>query len=94
MARVGTKAEIGKVSSDIEIKKRLNMPSKKGEEKDRTAELLEKMLVFQLWALGIPQGRIATTVGRQRAWVNNLIKGIPKGGKSDGEKEKGKKAKG
>jgi hypothetical protein len=66
------------------------MPRKKGDEKDRTAELLEKMLVFQLWVLGIPQGRIAATVGRQRAWVNNLLKGIPKGGKSDGDKEKGK----
>jgi hypothetical protein len=39
------------------------------------------MLVFQLYVLGVPQDRIAKTVGRQKAWVNALLKGIPKGGK-------------
>jgi len=39
------------------------------------------MLVFQLYALGVPQDRIAKIVGRQKAWVNDLLKGIPKGGK-------------
>jgi len=54
------------------------MPRKEGDGKDRTVELLEKMLVFQLWTLRIPQGKIATIVGRQHAWVTNLLKGIPK----------------
>jgi len=67
------------------------MPMKKPAEQDRTVDLLEKMLVFQLHALGIRQEKIAKTVGRQTAWVNDLVKGIPKGGKSDGNQTKGKK---
>ncbi len=59
------------------------MPKKKGGEQDATVSLLEKILVFQLHALGVPQPRIAKTVGRKLNWVNDLIKGIPKGGKSD-----------
>jgi hypothetical protein len=69
------------------------MPRKKSSEQNRTVDLLEKMLVFQLWALGIPQERIAKKVGRQLAWVNDLVKDIPKGGKSDGIQAKSKKAK-
>ncbi len=57
------------------------MPKKKSPEKDAKVDLLQKMLVFQLYALGVPQERIAKTVGRQVAWVNDLLKGIPKGGK-------------
>ncbi len=57
------------------------MPKKKNPEKDANIDLLQKMLVFQLYALGVPQDRIAKTVGRQTAWVNDLLKGIPKGGK-------------
>jgi len=69
------------------------MPKKTRVKKDRTVDLLEKMLVFQLYGLGVPQERIAKTVGRQRVWVNDLVKGIPKGGKSYGNQEKSKKAK-
>jgi hypothetical protein len=57
------------------------MPKKKSPEKDPNVDLLQKMLVFQLYALGVSQERIAKIVGRQRAWVNDLLKGIPKGGK-------------
>lgn len=57
------------------------MPKKKRVEEENTVNLLQKMLVFQLYALGVPQDRIAKTVGRQKAWVNDLLKGIPKGGK-------------
>lgn len=68
------------------------MPRKKRAEQDRTADLLEKLLVFQLYALGVPQERIAKTVGRQKAWVNDLVKGMPKGGKANGGQAQAKKA--
>ncbi len=60
------------------------MPKKKLDEAERTADLLEKILVFQMYALGAPQDRIAKAVGRQKAWVNELVKGLPKGGRTDG----------
>lgn len=56
------------------------MPRKKNGKQDRTVDLLQKMLVFQLYLLGVPQERIAKTVGKQTAWVNDLVKGIPKRG--------------
>jgi hypothetical protein len=62
-------------------------------EEDAEVDLLQKMLVFQLYTLGVPQERIAKIVGRQTAWVNGLLKGIPKGGKSDASQAKAKKAK-
>ena len=68
------------------------MPRKKRDDQDRAAELLEKLLVFLLYAVGVPQDRIAKTVGRQKAWVNDLVKGIPKGGKSNGGQAQAKKA--
>jgi hypothetical protein len=69
------------------------MPKKKSLEEDANIELLQKMLVFQLYTLEVPQERIAKTVGRQTAWVNELLKRIPKGGKSDANQAKAKKAK-
>ena len=69
------------------------MPKKKSPEEDANVDLLQKMLVFQLYTLGVPQERIAKTVGRQTAWVNELLKGIPKGGKSDANQAKTKKPK-
>jgi hypothetical protein len=57
------------------------MPKKRRAEEENTIDLLQKMLVFQLYALRVPQDRIAKTVGKQTAWVNDLLKGIPKGGK-------------
>lgn len=60
------------------------MPKKKLDEAERTADLLEKILVFQMYALGAPQDRIAKAVGRQKAWLNELVKGLPKGGRTDG----------
>jgi len=57
------------------------MPRRKsGEQEQRTVELLEKMLVFQLYSMNVPQKRIAKAVGKKTAWVNDLVKGIPKGG--------------
>lgn len=70
------------------------MPKKTRDNPDRVVELLEKLLVFQLHALGVPQDRIAKAVGRQKAWVNELVKGMPKGGRSDGGQAQGKKVNG
>ena len=60
------------------------MLKKRRENADRVVELLETLLVFQLHALGLDQKRIAKVVGRQMAWVNELLKGLPKGGRTDG----------
>jgi hypothetical protein len=59
------------------------MAGKKGNEQDRIIELLEKILLFQLYSLGVNQERIAKTVGKNTVWVNTLVKGIPRvsGGK-------------
>lgn len=64
------------------------MPKKATEEKKEIINLLTKILVFQLFSMGAPQDKIARTVGKQKAWVNDLLKGIPKGGKGDGGKKK------
>lgn len=45
---------------------------------DRTTELLEKLLVMQMHAMGSTQDQIAKTVGRQKLWVNGLLKKIPR----------------
>jgi hypothetical protein len=66
------------------------LPKKKRVE-DRAADLLERMLVLQMYTIGVPEDRIAKAVGRQKAWVNDLVKGIPKGGKSDGGKAQTKR---
>jgi hypothetical protein len=50
----------------------------KNDAQERMIVLLEKALVFQLYALGISQPRIARSVGRQLVWVNSLLKGMPK----------------
>jgi hypothetical protein len=69
------------------------MPKITKEKKDESSDLLAKILIFQLFTMGVKQDRIARTVGKGKAWVNNLLKGIPKGGKSDGDQEKTKKRK-
>ena len=56
------------------------MPKKKPADIERLSELLEKQLVVQLHTLGAGQNKIAQIVGRQTAWVNALLKGVPKGG--------------
>lgn len=69
------------------------MPKKMLDDSKRAADLLEKLLVFQMYALGAPQDRIAKAVGRQKAWVNDMVKGLPKGGRLDGGQAQGKKGK-
>lgn len=56
------------------------MPKKRYESGQRNIELLEKLLVLQLHALGATQGQIARVVGRQKLWVNSILRGIPKKG--------------
>jgi hypothetical protein len=70
------------------------MPKKRRENPDRAVELLEMTLVCHLYALGATQNRIAKAVGRQTAWVNEFLKGLPKGGRSDGGQAQSKKGKG
>lgn len=60
------------------------MAKKVQDKPDRAADLLEKLLVFQLHALGTPQHRIAKVVGRRRAWVDQLVRGVPRRGQVDG----------
>jgi hypothetical protein len=43
-------------------------------------ELLQKMLVLQMFSMGATQDKIAKAVGRQKLWVNTLLKGIPRRG--------------
>jgi len=45
---------------------------------NRLTELLEKLLVMQMDAMGATQNQIAKTVGRQKLWVNGLVRKIPR----------------
>lgn len=67
------------------------MPRKKYEVDQRDTELLEKILVVQLYALGAAQDQIARLVGRQKLWVNQLLRGIPRPGGVNGSREKRRK---
>jgi hypothetical protein len=69
----------------------MNMPKKVQDPQKRVVELLEKILVFQMYNLGASQDRIAETLGRGKAWVVDLEKEIPKGGTNNGGKAKVKK---
>lgn len=64
------------------------MLRKRGPGGDQTEELLQKLLVLQLHALGTSQDKIARVVGRQKLWVNDLLKGIPRGASTNGAKKK------
>lgn len=55
-------------------------------EGDQVEELLQKLLVLQLFAMGAPQDKIAKVVGRQKLWVNTLLKGIPREGRNGARK--------
>jgi hypothetical protein len=45
---------------------------------DRSTELLETLIVIELHKLGARQDQIAKVVGRQKLWVNGILKGLPK----------------
>ncbi|MEA3191658.1 MAG: hypothetical protein QOD77_2313 [Thermoplasmata archaeon] len=46
-------------------------------DEDNVEELLQTMIVLQMFALGASQDKIAKVVGRGKLWVNTILKGIP-----------------
>jgi hypothetical protein len=46
-------------------------------DEDKAEELLQKLIVLQIFALGASQDKIAKVVGRQKLWVNTILKGLP-----------------
>jgi hypothetical protein len=54
------------------------MPKSNTKGGDWTAELLEKLLVMQMHSMGATQEQIAKTIGRQKLWVNSLVKKVPR----------------
>src|SRR5437867_4462860 len=67
-----------------------HMPKRSYQPGQRDTELIEKLVVLQLYNLGAAQDHIAKVVGLQKLWVNNILKGLPKKGEMHG---KGKKKK-
>ena len=41
-------------------------------------ELIQTLIVLQMFALGATQEKIAKVVGRQKLWVNTILKDIPR----------------
>jgi hypothetical protein len=54
------------------------VPKRQRTEDEELKELLQKLLVLQLFSMGATQDKIAKVVGRQKLWVNTLLKGIPR----------------
>lgn len=44
---------------------------------DKLEELLQTLIVLEMFALGATQDKIAKVVGRQKLWVNTVLKGLP-----------------
>jgi hypothetical protein len=42
----------------------------------RVEELLQKLLVLQMFSMGATQAKTAKVVGRSKQWVNEILKGI------------------
>jgi hypothetical protein len=47
-------------------------------DEDKLKELLQTLIVLQTFALGASQDKIAKVVGRQKLWVNAILKGLPR----------------
>ena len=45
---------------------------------ERVEEVLQKLLVLQMFSMGATQEKTAKVLGRQKQWVNELLKGIPR----------------
>jgi hypothetical protein len=58
------------------------MPKTNQSPEDYEIELLEKILIFQMFSLGATQRKIVEVLGKRDAYVNSLLKGISRGGKS------------
>ncbi len=54
------------------------MPGRRVEAESRLVDLLEKLVMLQLHSLGATQDKIARILGKQKAWVNKCLKGVPK----------------
>ena len=46
----------------------------------KESELLEKLILLQLYSAGATQSQIARFLGKSKSWVNDLLKGLPKRG--------------
>lgn len=52
--------------------------ARKPEAESRSVELLAKIVLLQLHALGTAQGTMARVVGKSGTWVTDNLKGVPK----------------
>lgn len=46
---------------------------------ERVANLLEKQIALDLYFRGASQDTIARLLGKRKKWVNDLLRGVPKG---------------
>jgi hypothetical protein len=46
-------------------------------DEDKVEELLQTLIVLQMFALGASQDKISKVVGRGKLWVNTILKGVP-----------------
>jgi hypothetical protein len=61
------------------------MPPKHGEENE-VADLLKKVLILELFKLGVPQGEIGKKLKMQKMVVNAFLKSVKKNGPKTTEK--------
>lgn len=43
---------------------------------NKIEELLQTLIVLQMFGLGASQDKIAKVLGRQKLWVNTILKGL------------------
>ena len=55
-----------------------HVPVSRRPNEDKLEALLQTMIVLQMFALGVPQDKIAKVVGRQKLWVSGVLKGVPR----------------
>jgi hypothetical protein len=49
---------------------------------ERVVVLLERQIALDLYFRRANQDTIAHVLGKSKSWVNDLLKGVPKGGRS------------
>lgn len=54
------------------------MPRKKKTPNNQVEELLSKLVAISLWRAGATQDVIAERLNKGKAWVNQLLQGVPK----------------
>ena len=54
------------------------MPKSSKSEAERTLELAEKLLAMKMHSMGATQGQIARAVGKNKTWVNGVVRGVPR----------------